>query len=481
MKQIAELIESLRQEHHVPAVQVGIFRGNETIFIGGSGYRDVGRQQKADENTSFAIGSQTKSFIGTAVALLADEGKIQLDKPVKEYIPEFAMEDGYLSETLTVRDILSHRSGLPNHEFMLQLNIDHYGAEEYVRKIRYLKASAPVRSKMQYSNLMYLLAGHLIERVTGETWSEFIKRRLLVPIGMENTNFSVAENRKLENRALPYCLTGGNVVEMPAEEIKAVSPAGAMNSTLIDMLKWLRFHLDMGCAGDRSIVSAGGIQECHSPQIIIKENPPIFKGEMQFRGYGLGWFTECYRGHWIVHHGGGIDGFIAEMGIIPELDAGFAIYSNLDGNFVPPILQFSICDYLIGLPEVDWNQRFGEMMATGKMLFAQHIRNFQPSASENAKSLPIENYAGVYHNEAYGKIVIRQDRDSLVFQARKLEIPLRHVSNNAFLLLHEEKMLAVPMQFVLDMQGRVTGVDVDFEPTIGAMIRYRKAEEKQGV
>lgn len=472
MERIGELIGQLRNEHSVPAVQVGIFRGKETVFLGGAGFGNLEKQEKADENTTFAIGSQTKSFVAAALALLVDEGKLQWDKPVRDYIPEFAMQDGYLTETLTVRDILSHRSGLPRHEFMLQLNLDAFSAEEYVHKLRYLKTSAPVRSRMQYSNLMYLVAGHLLERVSGERWGEFIGNRLLEPLGMGRTNFSVAENSAVANSAQPYRLAGGSPVPMPWEVINAASPAGAMNSCVTDMLKYLRFHLDMGRIGDRAVVSEAAMRECHSPQIVIAENPPIFRGEMQFRGYGLGWFTECYRGHWVIHHGGGIDGFIAEMGIIPELDAGFIICSNLDGNFVPAILQFSILDELLGLSPVDWNQRFAEMKTMGQGMFAQHVGRFEKNPSDEAKSLPLGRYAGAYRSEAYGKIAVAETPDGLVFRARKLEAPLRHVSGNGFLMLDQDKMLAVPMQFVLDVQGRVTGVDADFEPAIGAMIGY---------
>ena len=474
MEKIAKLIEQLMQENQVPAVQVGIIRGNETIFIGGGGYGDIGRQLLADENTTFAIGSQTKSFVATALTLLAEEGRIGLDKPIKEYIPEFAMEDSCVSDTLTVRDMLSHRSGLARHEFMLQLNIDNYSAEEYVHKFRYLKAGAPIRTKMLYSNLMYMLAGYLIERVTGEKWSDFVRSRLLAPIGMNNTNFSVTENSQVENRALPYCLADGKIAEMPWEDIKAVGSAGAMNSTVTDMLKWLRFNLDKGRAGERAVVSAAGIGECHTPQTIMADRSPLFRGEMQFQSYGLGWFTECYRGHWVVRHGGGIDGFIAEMDIIPELDAGFFICSNLDANFVPGMLQFYIYDYLMGLSEIDWRARFGEMHTMMRGMFSQHVQSFKPV--ENAAGLPLENYAGSYENPAYGKIVMRLDNGKLVFQARKLEVELTHLGYNAFLMLREDKFLAVPLQFILDVHGRVTGVDIDFEPMVG-MIRYNKADE----
>jgi CubicO group peptidase (beta-lactamase class C family) len=477
MEQIAKRIGQLMEEQQVPAVQVGVIRGKETLFLGG-GYRDMDRQLKADEHTTFAIGSQTKSFITTALTLLAEEGRIGLDKPVREYIPEFAMEDSGITDTLTVRDILSHRSGLARHEFMQQLNIDSFSAEEYVRKFRYLKAGAPIRSKMLYSNLMYLLAGYLIERVTSEKWSDFIRDRLLSPIGMNETNCSVAENSKVENRALPYCLSGGKVTEMPSEDIKAAGPAGSMNSTSADMLKWLRFHLDKGRCGERAIVSAAGIEQCHTPHTIMTDRSPLFKGEMQFQAYGLGWFTECYRGHWIVRHAGGIDGFIAEMDIIPELDAGFFICSNLDANFVPGMLQFYLYDTLLGLSEIDWRQRFGDMHAMMQGRFSQHVKTFQ--TLENAPGLPLAQYAGVYENPAYGKIYIQLEDGELVFRARKLKVPLRHLGYNAFLMLQEDRFLAIPLQFMLDLQGRVTSVEIDFEPMVG-MIRYGRVNEAPDV
>lgn len=473
MEKIAKLIEELIREYEVPAVQVGIIRGEETILLGG-GYRDVGRQIKADENTSFAIGSQTKSFVATALVLLAEEGRIGLDKPVREYIPEFAMEDRCVSELLSVRDILSHRSGLAPHEFMLQLNIDGYSAEDYVSRFRYLKCNEPIRTKMQYSNLMYLLAGYLIERVTGEKWSDFVRRRLTEPLGMKDTNFSIPENNRVENRALPYCLADGRLEIMPYEDIKAVGSAGAMNSTVTDMLKWLRFNMGKGRAGDRALVSPAGIEQCHSPQTIMSDRSPLFKGEMQFQSYGLGWFNECYRGHWTVRHAGGIDGFIAEMDIIPELNAGFFICSNLDANLVPGILQFSLYDHLLGLEPKDWRQRFDDMRGMMKGRFAQHVQSFKPVEKE--PDCPLADYAGVYEHPAYGRVTMLLKDGDLVFEARKLEVKLRHLGHNAFLLLREDKFLAVPMQFILDVRGSVTGVDIDFEPAVG-LIRYNRISE----
>lgn len=473
MEKIAKLIEELMREYQVPAVQVGIIRGAETILLGG-GYGDVGRQIKADENTSFAIGSQTKSFVASALALLAEEGRIGLDTPVREYIPEFAMEDRCVSELLSVRDILSHRSGLAQHDFMQHLNIDAYSAEDYVRSFRYLKCSAPIRTKMQYSNLMYMLAGYLIERVTGEKWSDFIRRRLTEPLGMKDTNFSIPENNLVENRALPYCLADGRLESMPYEDIKAVGSAGAMNSTVTDMLKWLRFNLDKGRVGDRTLVSVAGIEQCHTPQTIMSDRSPLFKGEMQFQSYGLGWFAECYRGHWTVRHAGGIDGFIAEMDIIPELDAGFFICSNLNANPVPGILQFCLYDYLLGLEPQDWRKRFSDMQAMMKGRFAQHVQTFKPV--EKAPDCPLEDYAGVYAHPAYGRITMRLNEGDLVFEARKLVVKLRHLGHNAFLMLAEDKFLAVPLQFILDVSGNVTGVDIDFEPSVG-MIRYNRISE----
>jgi CubicO group peptidase (beta-lactamase class C family) len=327
---------------------------------------------------------------------------------------------------------------------------------------------------MQYSNLMYMLAGYLIERVTGEKWGDFVRSRLTEPLGMNETNFSIPQNNRVENRALPYGLTGDTVTELPYEDIKDVGSAGAMNSTVTDMLKWLRFNLDKGRAGDRALVSAAGIEQCHTPQIVMAERSPLFRGEMQFQSYGLGWFAECYRGHWIIRHAGGIDGFVAEMDIIPELDAGFFICSNMDANLVPGMLQFYIDDYLLGLEAIDWSQRFGEMRGMMRGLFSQRVQSFQPA--QNAPGLPLEEYAGVYENAAYGKVVMRLDDESLVFEARKMKVKLKHLGHSAFLMLQEDKFLAVPLQFVLDVHGRVTGVDIDFEPAVG-MIRYSKQNE----
>lgn len=475
MKAIEPLIEILREEYHVPAIRIGVVRGGETVYLGGSGLRDVENGLPADESTTFAIGSQTKSFVSTALALLADEGRLDFDRPIRDYLPEFAMEDGYLTETLSVRDMLSHRTGLARHEFMMQLNIDAFDAAEYVRRLRYLKAGAPVRAKMQYSNLMFTLAGYLLERVCGEKWDDFIRARFLEPLGMKRTNFSVAENQLLENRALPYCFEKDKIIRMPPEDIKAASPAGAMNSTVTDMLRYLRFHLEEGRAGESRLVSAARLRDCHSPHIVIPERAPIFRGEMQFQSYGLGWFAEFYRGHQVVRHGGGIDGFIAEMAMLPELDAGVVILSNLDGNFAPAIVQLTLIDMLLDREPADWAGRFREMRAAGKAQFQKHVESFNPAGRAARPSTgELAEYAGAYAHAGYGKIDFSLEGVELFFEARKLKVPLRPLGHGSFLLLDEEKFLAVPVQFGRDARGRVVHADADFEPATGAMIRYAK-------
>ncbi len=470
MEEIATLIERLMHENHVPAVQVGILRGNEVAFFG-SGLRDVEYSLPSNEHTSFAIGSLTKSFVSAALTLLAEEGRIHLDCPVRDYLPEFRLDEPSISDGITVRDILSHRSGVGRHEFMLQLNIDNFGAEEFLRRFRYIKTCAPIRTKMLYSNLLYMVASQIIERMSGESWSAFVRHRLTDPLEMRETNFSIQENDRAENRALPYCEKNDVIMRLPFEDIKAAGGAGAINSTTSDMLKWLRFHLDKGAVNGRTIVSAEGISQCHSPQAIISESSPLFRGELQFQSYGLGWFSECYRGHRIVHHSGGIDGFVAEMALLPELDTAFIILTNLDMNFIPGMLQFSLYDKLFGLEPVDWPQRFSDMRDTLKNRFTQQVRDL--SNTKAVACPPAEALTGEYEHLGYGKIEILQSGEDLVFSARKMKIPLKPLGHQSYMLLYTEKFLLIPVRFVLDAQGAATSVEIEFE-SMADPISYRK-------
>ena len=474
-KELIDIIINLMKEHNVPSVQVGIIKDNETIFCGGAGFRDYNKKIDADTETVFAIGSATKAFTAEALAILVDEGKVEWDKPVKHYIPEFEMYNNYVTENLTVRDILSHRCGLPRHDLMWVLNMREYSKEHIIKSFKYLKPNAPFRYNMQYQNHMYGLAGYLIETVSGQKWNEFIRERIIEPLGMVDTNFCIEDTKKVENKSLPYEFNNGEIKEMPFSDIYTVGSAGSMNSNIKDMLKWVQFNLDKGQWNDNQIISKKNIEECHTPQMIIRDMVQWKFEEIDFQNYGMGWFIESYRGHKVIHHGGAIDGFISMVSFIPEINAGFVILTNGNGNRIPMILQYSLYDILLDHDSIEWDIRFKEVIEKTKIEYKEQTNKIRASAPKNTKpSFELQNYSGEYENNAYGKIKIIIEDNKLVFESGDLKIALEHLCFNSFIVEEENMLLFMPLQFKIDTTGKITAVDIKFEPTLNEMIEFTK-------
>ncbi len=478
-KELLEMMENLRKEHNVPAVQMGVIKDGEVVFCGGVGYRDVENKIEADPETIFAIGSATKAFGATSIAILVDEGKLDWDTPVKHYIPEFEMYDSYVTNNLTVKDILCHRCGLPRHDLMWYLNAENFTMIDVVKRLKYLKPNAPFRYKMQYQNHMYVLAGYLIERVTGQKWHEFVRERILEPLGMVKTNFSVEDSKKVENKALPYKFDKKNSVfkQIPFKNIDVAGAAGAINSNIKEMLNWVQFNLNKGQWNGKTIVTKEKLEECHTPQIVVREMFPWRFEEIDFQTYGLGWFIESYRGHQVIHHGGTVDGFQSMVSFIPEINAGFVILTNGDGNLVPMILQYSLYDILFGHERIDWNSRFKKALEEAENKYKEMSEKIRSSSAKNTKpSLELKEYCGEYENKAYGRVRILAENDSLVFEAGELRAPLEHLCFDSFILKEEDKLsfFLIPLQFRIDLTGKVTGVGIKFEPNLGEMIEFCK-------
>lgn len=481
-KELLDLINYLKNEHYVPSIQVGIIKDEEVIFKAAVGYRDYENKIEADTKTVYAIGSATKAFTAASIAILVDEGKLQWDKPIKNYIPEFKMYDNYVSENLTVRDILCHRCGLPRHDTAWCLNQDLLSRDDLIHILRYLEPSAPFRYEMQYQNLMFVLAGYLIERVSGYKWDKFIYDRILTPLQMKDTNFSVEDTKSIDNKALPYKFNGEEIKRMPFKNIDIISSAGAINSNIEDMIKWVQFNLAKGQWNGKTIVSKDIINECHTPQMICNSQASVRKKleEVSFCSYGLGWTIESYKGHEVIHHGGGIDGFIAMVSFIPKVNAGFVILTNGDINKTASIIQNTLYDILLDCDRTDWNNRYKAQDDNQKNEIKERVNKIYSLAPKNTKpSLSLENYAGEYQNDGYGKISISIDGEGLILKASSLNISFEHLCFDSFLSVAKEQLLyeslqCVPMQFNIDMTGKVTGVDIDLEPAIGKMIKFKR-------
>lgn len=472
-KELLNNIESIRKEHNIPSIQIAICVENEVVFSKAFGLKDVENQVKPDLNTIYAIGSVTKSFTAAAIALLVDEGKIKWDEPIKNYFPELEMYDTYVTENLTVRDILSHRCGLPRHDIMWYCNED-FKLEDIISRLKYLEPNAPFRYTFQYQNHMYALAGYLIEKITGKKWNEFIEEKITKPIGMSNTFFNHKTLIENQNVALPY-MFDKELKQKNYKNIDNIGTAGSINSDIQDMIKWILFHLNKGAWNNEQIISAENLTQCHTPQILM----PIYPWKPQdglHNAYGMGWTIEAHRGHKVIHHSGGIDGFCSMASFIPEKNAGFMILTNLESATGLFAIQYMLYDMILGLKPIDWNKKIIDFERNIKESISQAKKAAENDVQKNTKpSLEICSYQGEYMHPGYGKINIKCVNNNLNFKYGISEVELKHVSNDTF-ITEIRKDLFITIQFKVTESGKIESLELKIELELTKPVVFEKIQ-----
>ncbi|MEW5821759.1 MAG: serine hydrolase domain-containing protein, partial [Cyanobacteriota bacterium] len=295
-----EYINETMADWNVPGMAIAIVKDGKAIYMKGFGYRDLDKKLEVTAETIFAIGSDSKAFTSAALGILVDEGKLDLDKPIKNYMPEFKLKKDYATDHVTPRDLLLHITGISRNDAILTNTP--YNREELVSKLQYLKPFAEMRTKWRYNNFMYVTLGYLIEKITGKTWEEFVQEKILNPLDMKSTNFSVTESQKSDNYSLPYEVTekGSKVINFANAD--SIGPAGSINSNVVDMSKWLILNLNEGKYNDKQIVSEEMMEEIHTPQFFISDKIK-FEG-LYYDSYALAWGANNYKGHRLLRHDG---------------------------------------------------------------------------------------------------------------------------------------------------------------------------------
>jgi CubicO group peptidase (beta-lactamase class C family) len=412
----APLVHRLMARDQIPGVAVGVVERGHLVFARGFGYRDVDSHLPVTPDTLFPLGSASKTFTATAIALLADEGKIALDTPVRTYLPDFSLEDPVASATLTTRDLLTHRSGLPRHDLFWYRAP--FSRDELYRRLRFLEPSGPPRTRWRYNSLMFVVAGRIVEKVSGESWESFVQDRILFPLSMRRTFLSPEAMEADSDHASPYAIREGRVQKIPMlKRLSAIAPAGAVQTSVRDLARWLTFH----ATRSPGLLGEGAWRELHRPQA---EMPAPEQPEIQHPYYALGWIHESYRGHPVVFHDGAIDGFTVHIGFLPETGQGLIILTNRDhATEAMRAIAYSAYDRLLGLEPIDWEGRLKEMPTQ-----SQDVR-------DAALEFPIEKVVGRYEHPAYGVLTVRAKGDKLAIQFRTLRSTLVYQGNRRFLSL----------------------------------------------
>ncbi len=469
-----DFVTSIMSDWQVPGLAAGVIRDGEVLFARGFGYRDREALLPVTEHTTMAIGSGSKSFTVALLAMLADEGRLEWDRPVREYLPDFRLYDEFATAEMTPRDLVTHQSGLPRHDNVW------YGRPqtraELFAKLRFLEPNASFRSRFQYQNLMFMAAGHLAERIAGRNWHRLIDERVFTPLGMDRSNTSVDDNPESGDYALPYILRGGVLDGVPFRNLDHMGPAGSINSNVLEMLAYIRMHLDRGVFGNRRILSEESAARMQQPQFAMPAESGF--AELGQVSYGLGLRVGSYRGHKMVAHGGGIDGFTSSMSWLPNQRIGVIVMSNRSGdmNPVPVTVAYNIYDRLLGLPEIDWNTRNLKLRDEQRARAEENARDLEARRVKDTQtSHELAAYAGHYEHPAYGLMEVRVNEGRLEIHYDGFRLELEHYHYDTFAIASLPTMVPVTglVTFASDDSGEVATVAIPFEPS-GADIVFRR-------
>ncbi len=414
-------VASSMKTFDVPGMAVAIVKDGRILVTKGYGVRKLGDPTPVDGFTLFGIGSNTKAFTTAALATLVDEGKLSWDDPVYQRLPGFVMYDPYVSHEMTIRDLLTHRSGMGLGEGDL-LFWPHttYTREEIIYKLRFMKPASSFRSHYAYDNLLYMTAGQIIPAVTGTSWDDYIRQRIFTPLGMTHSNVSNANIKPGDDVAFPHSRLAGKLQVIPFEVLDNAGPAGSINSCAADMAKWVQLQLNRGKFPDRDgrLFSEQRSREMWSAQTIlpIGDPPPALAGlKANFADYALGWGLRDYHGRKLVGHTGGVGGFVSRVMLVPDENLGVVVLTNAEEGGAFDSILYHVLDYYFQVPPTDWIAAFKSREDAGEKDAAESMKKAEAARAADSKpSLPLEKYAGAYTDAWYGPITIRTENGGLV-------------------------------------------------------------------
>ena len=463
LNSLDEHAQDLLQKWNLQGFTIGVVKHGTVLAA--KGYGKKNETEAADADTMMPIGSATKSFTSLLIGMLVDEGKLSWDKPVIDYIPSLKLHDRYVTEHVTLRDLLSHRTGIAAYDAQAVYAVRDHRAD-MIPQLEYLENQFEIRYGFRYSNQMAMLAACAAEAVTGSSWEDLVRERILKPLGMENTVMGVREMEQIENRSLGYLFNGQENAAQPYLDLKSVGPAGGICSTVKDMMKYMQFQLGDGTWNGVKLVEKATLDEMHKPQFL--GSPYLFSlEEITETTYGLGWFTDLYRGCRMLSHGGNTLGFSALMTLLPCEDLGIIVLSNGTTNFLPQAITYEILDDTLKVPYANWTEKLNAVLGP---LFAGMAAGAQAMEEARVKdtvpTLPLSEYTGTYSNPGFLDIVVRENDGGLMLNWNGYDGILNHYNYDVFTAMMFVYGMQFPVTFRIE-EGEVIGFHAVMEPTPG--------------
>jgi CubicO group peptidase (beta-lactamase class C family) len=398
-------IETEMARWEIPGLAIAVVSDDRVVWARGFGVRRLGAPERVDEHTLFGVASTTKAMTVAALGLLVDEGRIHWDDPVLRHLPGFRLADAWVTEQVTIRDLLTHRVGVGRITGNRLRYLSNRPRSELVYRMRFHDFEAPFRSASVYSNAMYTVAGEIIPAVTGTSWDDFLAERLFRPLGMLRTTTSSAALAGDANAAAPHQEIDGRVQPIPVRDWTPAAPSAAVNTSAREMAEWLRLQLgEPGVHDGRRLLADSTMRAMHAPVVVSGGNPLT---GTPLSGYGLGWGVREFGGRWISQHSGATDGMNTMLALVPQANLGVVVMTNTFNNLMTAV-AYRVLDAYLGLPERDWGaavwQGHQSLMARAT---ARRDSIHAARRAGTRPSLPLAGYAGTYVDSLYLDATVR--------------------------------------------------------------------------
>ena len=406
-----EYVEQARKDWNVPGLSIAVVKGDRIIFKKGYGVREIGKAEKVDTKTLFGAMSTTKAMTAVAMGILVDEGKIDWDDKVTKHLPEFKVGDPYVTKEITVRDLFTHNAGLEDFDYLWAWNAK-LSTEKIVSQAKYAKPAYSFRGGFLYQNIMYLVAGKVIERVSGQSWETFMKERVFKPLGMNDTFSSYELSKVYKNRTSAHWKIDGKISKIDEQLAENIGPAGSVWSTADDTGKWVRFMVGNTKVNGKNFLRPTTYREILKPQVMVPLEqfyPSEKLTKPKWMTYGLGWFQHDYRDDMVNFHTGSLAGRTAIMGMLSDRKVGVYVFGNMEHAEVRHAIMYKAFD-VFGFNDNsrDWSKEFKSLYSNLEKEASKKTKAVQALRQKNTKPSSARNdYVGVFRNELYGDLKVR--------------------------------------------------------------------------
>lgn len=433
-KAVDKIVTSTMRAWGIPGAAVAIVKNDRVVYVSGYGTKELGGTEPVTADTLFQIASTSKAFTSTALAMLASDKKLSFDDPVRQHLDYFHLSDLCADSQVTIRDIVSHRTGLKRHDELWDNSP--LTREDVVRRIGKVELAKPFRSAYQYQNIMFIAAGEVVAKVSGMSWDEFVKTRIFQPLLMTRTVTSDADwNAADHATGYQYDWKTGRISPQRPIDTTTIGAGGAIKSSATDMANWLRFQLANGAFNLVQLTDPAMIEETKIPNTVIRMEGLTREAntETNVMSYAMGWNVQDYRGELLVSHAGALNGFRTHVDLLPRRNSGFVIMTNIGRGLANISMRNSLADLLSGKPGRDWNAYYLmiDRRADEKSAAEKAARDAK-RIHDTAPSRPLESYAGEYESPAYGVAKVSVVDDAFVLQWSRMTIPLTHFHYDVF-------------------------------------------------